>query len=122
MVGPNFCLVVYICANGARVPEDCGLWSPPSRLRSGSPAAPVPAGRRRPGCVPESRTAGAGREMTSQDVTNSFSGSVGSPPASLLLKPAHLGEAGLVAVFDHADEVGGSGRHKLGPERPHDRI
>lgn len=55
--------------------------------------------------------------MTSHDVSYSF-----SPAAWQLLTPAHLGEAGLVAVFDHADEVGGSGRHKLGPERPHDRV
>lgn len=46
----------------------------------------------------------------------------GSLAVLLLIKSAHLGEAGLVAVFDHADEVGGSGRHKLGPECPHDRI
>lgn len=39
-----------------------------------------------------------------------------------LLMSSDLGEAGLVAVFDHTDEVGGSGRHKLGPERPHDWI
>lgn len=30
-----------------------------------------------------------------------------------------LWEAGLVAVFDHTDEVCGSGCNKLWPERPH---
>ncbi len=34
--------------------------------------------------------------------------------------PSDLWEAGLVAVFDHTDEVGGSGCNKLWPERPHD--
>ena len=33
-----------------------------------------------------------------------------------------LREAGLIAVFDHTDEVCGSGRNKLWPERPHDWI
>lgn len=36
--------------------------------------------------------------------------------------PSDLREAGLVAVFDHTDEVGGSGCDELWPECPHDRI
>ena len=33
-----------------------------------------------------------------------------------------LWKAGLIAVFDHADEVCRPGGHELGPERPHDGI
>ncbi len=103
-------------------PENCGLWWRPSRLHWGSSASRPLEGRRRPHCDPESRTTDAAEETTVTFPFNIRDDKIYLNTTLQQLMPSDLREAGLVAVFDHADEVGGPRCDKLWSERPHDWI